>query len=478
MSFLTTKDTEDADVCSTFNIENYKYCRIWLDGYNSPSTKKAYKIHLSLFCKYHNTDPDYLIQLSPDQVKTMVLNYIVHLKKVAKQSSEKPKPGELSVNSIKTYLAGVQSFLEFNDLVLNWKKIAKYYPVQVTNNLRAYTEEEIAKLLTIADIRDRCAILLMASTGMRVGALKSLKLRHLTRLQYDESNIGLLSVYHESKSDRYTALVTPECMVAIDEYIDYRKKQHEKITDESYIIRDKFATLSKNTNRPSPITEQSINKQIKFLLRKAGLPYDQLQPDHSLRRFYNTCLMNSNVAYSFKELLMGHSMKLDDTYYDKDSEISRQKLVVEFMGAVDALTINEEYRLKKKIVEYEDKLKDVPRIEQLESHLANKIIEQDAIKKQLEIVQLDRQKEAQAMSAQINAMQSQIQSLMSAFSNMKEQPQVDSMAKTLYSSGLIKAADNNNVEERLIKAAGKAAYRVTRTKSELTIEAEKSKAKT
>jgi hypothetical protein len=45
------------------------------------------------------------------------------------------------------------------------------------------------------------------------------------------------------------------------------------------------------------------------------------------------------------------------------------------------------------------------------------------------------------MSAQMNAMQSQIQSLMSAFSNMQEQPQVDSMAKTLYSSGLIKAAE-------------------------------------
>jgi hypothetical protein len=73
----------------------------------------------------------------------------------------------------------------------------------------------------------------------------------------------------------------------------------------------------------------------------------------------------------------------------------------------------------------------------------------------LELVQLDRQKEVQAMSAQINAIQSQIQSLMSAFSNMQEQPQVDSMAKTLYSSGL------------LIKAAGKAAYHATRTKSAL-----------
>jgi hypothetical protein len=33
------------------------------------------------------------------------------------------------------------------------EKIAKYYPEQVTNNLRAYTKEEISKLLSLADIR-------------------------------------------------------------------------------------------------------------------------------------------------------------------------------------------------------------------------------------------------------------------------------------------------------------------------------------
>jgi site-specific recombinase XerD len=147
-------------------------------------------------------------------------------------------------------LAGVQSFLEFNDIVLNWKRIAKYYPEPVTNNLRAYTKEEIAKLLSVADPRDRCLILLMASTGIRVGAIKSLKLKHITRLQH-ESNIGLISIYPESKDHRYNALMTSECMASMDEYIEYRRKQHEKITEESYIIRDKFATFSKNTNRPS-----------------------------------------------------------------------------------------------------------------------------------------------------------------------------------------------------------------------------------
>jgi hypothetical protein len=138
LAFLTTQSN---DVYGMQKIENYKSCQIWLEGYNSPSTKRAYTVHLSLFCKYHNTDPDSLIQLKPEQVKNMVLNYVIHLKKVAKQSFGKARHGELCVNSVRIYLTGVQSFLEFNDIVLNWKKIAKYYPEQVTNNLRAYTKE-------------------------------------------------------------------------------------------------------------------------------------------------------------------------------------------------------------------------------------------------------------------------------------------------------------------------------------------------
>jgi hypothetical protein len=93
--------------------------------------------------------------------------------------------------------------------------------------------------------------------------------------------------------------------------------------------------------------------------------------------------------------------------------------------------------------------------------------------------QKEKEDQLKAVQSQLDSMQSQIQSLMSAFSNMKEQPQVDSMAKTLYSSGLlIKAAgNNNNTNEQLIKAAGKAAYHATKTKSALTREAEKSRVK-
>jgi integrase len=324
----------------------------------------------------------------------MILNYIIHLKKVAKNSAGKPMKGEISVNSIKPYLAGVKSFLEFNEIALPWSKITKFYPDAVTNPYRSYTKEEIIKLLSVADPRDRCIILLMASSGIRVGAIPSLKVKSIRRL---DNGIGLVTVYPESKDSVYVSLVTPEFLASLDQYLNYRRSQGEKITAESWLIRDKFATFSKKTNKPMPVSVYSSNKQMRFLLRKAGLPFEELQPDHGLRKFFNTALMNSDVAYSFKELLMGHSVKLDNVYYDKDNEKSQQKIMLEYMKAIDALTINDEYRLRKQIAEYQEKMKGVPRVEQLESQLANKIIEQEAIKKQLEKIQTDKEKETQTM---------------------------------------------------------------------------------
>jgi hypothetical protein len=71
----------------TTSLENYDSCTLWFESLKSKSTKNSYTIHLKLFCKFHKTDPDTLIQLRPEQLKHMVLNYIIHLKKSSKTIS-------------------------------------------------------------------------------------------------------------------------------------------------------------------------------------------------------------------------------------------------------------------------------------------------------------------------------------------------------------------------------------------------------
>ena len=53
----------------------------------------------------------------------MTINYILELSKKSKNTAGKPKTGEISINSVKQYLAGIRSFLEDHEISLPWKKI-------------------------------------------------------------------------------------------------------------------------------------------------------------------------------------------------------------------------------------------------------------------------------------------------------------------------------------------------------------------
>jgi integrase len=98
---------------------------------------------------------------------------------------------------------------------------------------RGYTHEEISKMLEIADERMRVVILLIASTGMRIGAIPSLRVRNL------EDNNLKTTVYENAKEEYFT-FTTPECKNAINSYIDMCSGYGEKINDNSLLKREQF----------------------------------------------------------------------------------------------------------------------------------------------------------------------------------------------------------------------------------------------
>ena len=87
-----------------------------------------------------------------------------------------------------------------------------------------------------------------------------------------------LTVYGESKRSTYDTLVTQECVSTIDEYLTQRRELGETLNENSILIRDKYATFSKKLNRPTGLTTEAFNVQMRLLLRKAALPFEKLQP--------------------------------------------------------------------------------------------------------------------------------------------------------------------------------------------------------
>lgn len=107
--------------------------------------------------------------------------------------------------TISSELTAIKHFLVYNDRTdLNWTIIKGYVkePVKSVKD-RAYTIEEIRQLLTYADLRTKVTILLMASSGMRVGALETLKIKHFKEVK--DHDIYAIYVYENTPDEYLTA---------------------------------------------------------------------------------------------------------------------------------------------------------------------------------------------------------------------------------------------------------------------------------
>jgi hypothetical protein len=192
---------------------------------------------------------------------------------------------------------------------------------------------------------------------MRAEAMLDLQIQDFDIID-KEQEIGHFVVYARSPSFYHT-FCTPECSRAIKFYLQWRQEMEEELKPTSPLIRDHITFKgSKQAKQPSRISYDRLYQLMLKLLRNANIDRTKgkLQPNHSFRKFLNTTVANAKANPLFKEIMMGHSIKLDNTYYDKNNPESIKALLDEYIKAVDTLTINDEHRLKRQVVELEDKL--------------------------------------------------------------------------------------------------------------------------
>jgi integrase len=77
--------------------------------------------------------------------------------------------------------------------------------------------------------------LFLASTGVRAGVLRDVKIRHLE----DKGDVYKVKVY-PGEDEEYITFTTPECKAAIDRYLEFRKRNGEQITPDSYLFVQQY----------------------------------------------------------------------------------------------------------------------------------------------------------------------------------------------------------------------------------------------
>ena len=81
--------------------------------------------------------------------------------------------------------------------------------------------------------------------------------------------------------------------------------------------------------------------------QKAGRIRNAVPRANGFRKFFETNLIRDKVLDPIPELLVGHDIGLKKHYV----RLGEDEILEEYLKAVDALTINEEYRLRRKVRE-------------------------------------------------------------------------------------------------------------------------------
>jgi integrase len=343
-----------------------QYYRNFLDSLNrSEETKQKYVKEFDNYLKYLKvTNPNSLITEElldlPKQIRQIenkIREYILYLGKVK----------GWGYKAVLVARCSIFKFYEVNRVNINRKYFNQFMPAQRRLSAdEAYTHKQIEKLVSSADKRDKVMVLLMASTGMRIGALPRLTIGNLSKTHikgYPSDSFIYKIVVYKGEREEYYTFTTFECAAVIQDYLDYRIKAGEDIESnlKAPLIREKFNSKNKSiSKRPKFVHLKTLHTSMNDLLIKAGLRIRIKKEDkhkhenmesHGFRKFANTQMIKAGVDYNAKEYLLGHRKSLGlDTSYDRTPEEDRLQ---EYLKAMDLLTISPENRLQLQMQEQE-----------------------------------------------------------------------------------------------------------------------------
>lgn len=225
----------------------------------SDETRNTYALLLKKFIEYLGQG-DVLLWYDPKQIERRIIDFIVSLKEQGKQCS-----------AIHNYISAITAFYKINDVILDVTKISKFMPEpKRAKKDRAYTYEEIGKMLEIADERMRAVILLLSSTGIRIGSILSLKLRNLEKIGIND--VYKITVYEGFRQEYFT-FCSPECAKALDAYLQIRSRYGEKITQDSFLIREQYDSRNQfAVRRPQrQVRSRTLSWKLVTLAERCGI---------------------------------------------------------------------------------------------------------------------------------------------------------------------------------------------------------------
>jgi integrase len=235
----------------------------------------------------------------------------------------------LASKTVNSYFYAIRGFLRFEDVELPADKLKNKVVrprICIESYDRAPTIEEVRRLVSHAPgARLKALILLLASSGMRVGEAVNLKVGNF---DFDSKPTKVMvGPFTKTRQQRVT-FITEEATNALKDYLGNRAKDPN----------------SQVFLRPDgqPVTKTALRKQAMRVIEKAGLMRKRTEDSytneihvHCFRKFFKTRLTNAQMPDATVEMLLGHMNQNDRSYF----RATEEELAEAYAKSESALTI-------------------------------------------------------------------------------------------------------------------------------------------
>ncbi len=380
-------------------------------------TAVGYKTSLALFQQFLTKDYDDhtletivdLLISSKVDVYDLLDHFVSYLQTI-----------RISPSSIHQYMAGIRSYLLYNDVDIVSSKFKRRVTMSknVQEEEQALDQDDIRNILLKCNNRRlKAYILVLASSGVRAREACAIRLCDLD-FQHNPTRLHVRGEYTKTKVSR-DIFISDEAARYLMEWIEYSFKmdlnQIKNMTEpmgESLVFQvHKNASSSALT----PIYQKLVY-QFHTVLKATGLG-DRKESSkrgritfHSLRRFVKTTISDSSAGSDYSEWFLGHKR---NTYYSS--------------------------KPAKRAEIYANSMKYLTYLDYSTLHATGKTIESkvNEIKKEKEIMSQKHEQEMEVMREQIATMGSQLQLLVTTMAS--SDPAVrNKLAKQLVKNGIFK----------------------------------------
>ena len=407
---------------------------LYLYSIKSPATKEKYLLRLGKFLDYLNfqgalEDKARAFARKGKVDSIWAFNSIL---KFIQFQKERFNRKEITAGTIRNYVKSIKLFCAMSDIAINWDKITRGLPKgrRYTDD-RAPTLEEIKKLCEYPDRRIKAIVYTMVSSGIRVGAWDYLRWGNIRPIEQDGKIVAARMVVYDGEDDAYITFITQSAYRELTQWMKYREEAGEKITGNSWVMRDLWDTQIKISRGLVSVPKQLTAIGVKRLMERAiwaqglrnelpaGKKRHPFATNHSLRKYFKTrCELDGMKPINI-ENLMGHSTGSSDPYYRP----TENDLLQDYLKCMDALTVNDEKTLQTKVEEIANKSKD-------NEYLINTRLS-------------EKNKEIQDMKIRYEEMNSTLQSILIVLANTDESGK-QVIARQLIENGIYKHTKNFN----------------------------------